>query len=399
MPVESRPPAGTISSSGASLPPPPGPPLPTVNPPTATFILQLFLIPLLIVSLVVLLWLLFSWVAHLGRDDARKLVEAIDRGDPSSWQRAFELADLLRSTDPRYEPLRRDRELAASLARLLEKDLAEPLRPAAGSAAAGEEAKGSAALDRRPDRVLQARLMRRMYLCRALGSFTVSDGLPVLLKAARQQRQPEEVEVRFSALEAIATLADRCEEGAVARPEVLEVLLEASRASDAFAGPRPRGEEAAALGYLPQAELRAVAAYALGVVGGPEAVDRLARMLHDPYPNARYNAATGLARHGDLRCLPVLKEMLDPTNEVALRDESNPRDQARKRTTVLLNGIKASVQLAQVQPAGELGELERAIRALQESPLSEVAYERQQVKDTAAEALRRMASRGRSSGS
>lgn len=380
----------------APLPPPPqpGPPLPPVNPPTATFILQLFLIPLLIVSLVVLLWLLFSWVAHLGRDDARKLVEAIDRGDPASWQRAFELADLLRSTDPRYEPLRRDATLAASLARLLERDLAEPLgrREEAPVPDPSEGAVPSASV---PDRALQTRLMRRMYLCRALGSFTVSDGLSVLLKAARQQRQPEEVEVRFAALEAIATLADRCDDPAVTGPEVLAVLLDASRASDQAAASPPPGEERAEPGYLPQAELRAVAAYALGVIGGPEALLRLAQMLHDPYPNARYNAATGLARHGDVRCIPILKEMLDPANEVALRDESNPNDQARKRTTVLLNGIKASVQLAQVQPQADLSELVPAIDRLQRSPLREVIYERQRVKDAAAEALRQLAERAR----
>jgi hypothetical protein len=357
-----------------------------VNPPTATFILQLFLIPLLIVSLVVLLWLLFSWVAHLGRDDARKLVEAIDRGDPASWQRAFELADLLRSTDPRYEPLRRDAALAGSLARLLERDLAEPLARD-DAAQAPDKPDGAAASAGVPDRALQARLMRRMYLCRALGSFTVSDGLSALLKAARQQRRPEEVEVRFAALEAIATLADRCEDAAVSGPEVLAVLLEASRASDPGQGLPPR-DDRPGLGYLPQAELRAVAAYALGVVGGPEALARLAQMLHDPYPNARYNAATGLARHGDPRCIPVLKEMLDPANEVALRDESNPNDQARKRTTVLLNGIKASVQLAQAQPQADLSDLEQAIDRLVRSPLREVVFERQRVKDTAQEALR-----------
>jgi hypothetical protein len=361
-----------------------------VNPPTATFILQLFLIPLLIVSLVVLLWLLFSWVAHLGRDDARKLVEAIDRGDPASWQRAFELADLLRSTDPRYEPLRRDAALAASLARLLERDLAAPLADhhAASDLARDAAARGAAV----PDRALQAILMRRMYLCRALGSFTVSDGLPVLLKAARQQQRPEEVEVRFAALEAIATLADRCEDPAVTGPDVLAVLLDASQASDQ-PGASPPAADSKGLGYLPQAELRAVAAYALGVVGGPEALVRLAQMLHDPYPNARYNAATGLARHGDLRCIPVLKEMLDPANEVALRDENNPNDQARKRTTVLLNGIKASVQLALAQPQADLSELAQAIQRLQQSPLPEVVFERQRVKDTAAEALKQL--RGR----
>ena len=50
--------------------------LPPVTPPTATFLIQLFLIPLLIVSIIVVLWLLFSWVAHMGRDNAAELAKA-----------------------------------------------------------------------------------------------------------------------------------------------------------------------------------------------------------------------------------------------------------------------------------------------------------------------------------
>src|SRR6476659_8764798 len=82
--------------------------LPPVAPPTATFILQLFLIPLLIVSIVVMLWLLFGWIAHMGHDNAGELVRGIERGDSGSGQLAFELASLLRSSDPKYDALRND---------------------------------------------------------------------------------------------------------------------------------------------------------------------------------------------------------------------------------------------------------------------------------------------------
>src|SRR5436305_1843925 len=81
--------------------------LPPVAPPTGTFILQLFLIPLLIVSTVVLLWLLFGWIAHMGHENAGDLVRGIERGDAGSGQLAFELAGLLRSSDPKYDALRR----------------------------------------------------------------------------------------------------------------------------------------------------------------------------------------------------------------------------------------------------------------------------------------------------
>src|SRR5438093_3423369 len=101
--------------------------LPPVAPPTATFILQLFLIPLLIVTIVVVLWLLFSWVAHMGRDNAGDLAKAIIRDDTASWQRAYELADLLHSPDPKHAGLRQDVELAGSLAAFLDRDLNQPL--------------------------------------------------------------------------------------------------------------------------------------------------------------------------------------------------------------------------------------------------------------------------------
>src|SRR5438094_3826083 len=86
-----------------------GAPLPPVSPPTATFILQLFLIPLLIVTIVVFVWLLFSWVAHMGRDNAHDLARAIERGETWSGESAYELADLLRSPDPKYEAIRSDK--------------------------------------------------------------------------------------------------------------------------------------------------------------------------------------------------------------------------------------------------------------------------------------------------
>src|SRR5688572_9064656 len=212
---------------------PGGGPLPNVTPPTATFVLQLFLIPLLIVSIVVVLWVLFSWVAHMGRDNAADLAKAIARNDAASWQRAYELADLLRSPDPKYAALRADRELAMTLARFLERDLAEPLEtseallPAASPATTYSGSQAPLGSERR------ARIMRRMYLCRSLGSFTITDGLPALLKAARQENDPVEVQVRFSAVEALATLADNCGPQALTSdPEVMETLITASREAD-----------------------------------------------------------------------------------------------------------------------------------------------------------------------
>src|SRR5204862_4413952 len=145
--------------------------------------------------------------------------------------------------------------------------------------------------------------------------------------------------------------------------------------------------------YRPHAELRAVAAYALGVIGGDDATQRLEQMLHDTYPNARFNAATGLARRGNAKCEGVLREMLDPANPLAVKDEINPNDQARTRITVLLNGISAALHLAEANPGADLTALKQAIQKLASGPLDEVTVDRNKVKNAATEALRLLGSK------
>jgi len=129
-----------------------------------------------------------------------------------------------------------------------------------------------------------------------------------------------------------------------------------------------------------------VAAYALGVIGGEQSAERLQQMLHDTYPNARYNAATGLARQGNEQCVGVLREMLDPENRLAVKDEANPNDQERKRTTVLLNGIKSTIQLAKTNPEADLTRLKAALEHLNSDPLEKVLFERGKIKSAATEA-------------
>ena len=340
--------------------------LPPVEAPTASFILQLFLIPLLIVSLVVLLWLVFNWMAHLGRDNPSALLRRLENFDENSWQAAKELADILRNPDPKYDALRNDSELAGRLAELLETDMKTP--------ATGQGKK--------------YRAQRRMFLCRALGMFHVTDGLPVLLKAANLERDVVEAEVRLAALEAIAMLADEKSLGPeTIRGEsgVMAALLAASRASDADEPPPSTSDDGVAV-YRPHAEVRGVAAYALGVVGGEVALARLAAMLHDTYPSARYNAATGLARNGDVRCIPVLKEMLAPNNQQAARDERYEADKDRKRAAVILSGIQATLKLHEENATADLAVLKAALDKLGAADLSHIKSDRVKLQSAAREA-------------
>jgi hypothetical protein len=341
--------------------------LPPVEAPTTTFLLQLFFIPLLIVSIVVLLWLMFSWMAHMGQDNPQELVRSLARGDDSSWQRAYQLADLLRSPDPKYDALRRDSKLAQELAAFLDKDL--------NVAARGDS-----------DAV---RVKRRMFLCRALGSFEVTDGLPVLMRATKLERDPVEVQVRLAALEGISTLAHNCgSEAFQTNPDLMAILLAASREPD-DAGPAPATTaDGQPTTYRPHAEIRAVAAYALGVIGGDEAITRLKVMLAGAYPSARYNAATGLARRGDAACVGVLREMLDPDNTHSASDENNERDKDRRRATVLMNGVRATLIYAEANPAADLTQLKAALKSLSVSPLAQLKTDRSKIQLAALEALR-----------
>ena len=337
--------------------------LPPVEAPTASFILQLFLIPLFIVSIVVLLWLTFSWMAHLGRDNPDALIRRLENFDENSWQPAKELADILRSPDPKYDALRNNGDLADKLADILARDMKTP---------PGSQGK-------------EFRAKRRMFLCRALGMFHVTDGLPVLLDCASQQRNVVEAEVRLAALEAIATLADNLgPEKIRSEEEVMPTLLAASRASDADEPSVSSVDEPAV--YRPHAEVRAVAAYALGVVGGTEAEERLVAMLSDTYPNARYNAATGLARRGDERCMRVLREMLSPDNMLAARYERHAADQDRKRTAVIFSGIQASLKLYERNPDADLTSLTNALAELAAADLIHIKSDRVKLKSAAREA-------------
>lgn len=312
---------------------PPSGDLPPVEPPTMGFILQLFVIPMVIVTIIVLIWLLFNWLAHMGSNPT-ELVADLKKLNDSSWQKALTLADLLRN--PRYEHLKRDAGLAKELASVLDQQI------------------DSANMDENPVRL-------RIFLCRALGEFQTPEVLPVLLRAATTERQPAEAEVRLGALQSLAVFIRYNDSEKLQGNELLrETLLNASRE-------QPQGIDE----NHTRAELRSQAAYALGVLGGEDALGRLEIMLADAYPNARYNAAVGLCRHGDVRALPVLIEMLDPQNVEAVSSEANEESKPWKRLKVIQNGLRAAGQLAEKSNSNDLAKLDAALQKVISSDLSQ----------------------------
>jgi len=295
---------------------------------------QLYLLALLGAALLVAFWLVFSWALPVERDP-QALVRSMRGPSHENWQKAHTLAELLRS--PHHAALRADAALCRELASILDEQFqTEQFRAA-------------------PDDPIQTQF--RVYLCRALGEFRVPDGLPSLLRAAEVSARSGCPEVQCAALEALAVLASNVGPSAFQNdPRALSVLRDAS-------GP---GQDAG--GSDGSARIASTATFTLGVVGGPAATQRLTELLADRRPDVRYNAATGLARHGELAALPVLLEMLDADNFLSLDRPSDAGPPERYRELVTRNAVRAVTRLAPVVPPGDRSVLSEALARLHSAP-------------------------------
>ena len=304
--------------------------LPPVQAPSAGFLVQLFLIPMIIVAIIVMVWVLFSWIAHMGTDP-RDLVRDLRSLNKASWQKAFTLSDLLR--DPNHPELKRDEKLAQELTEVLKMELQ------AGS-------------------MEPSRIRLRVFLCKCLGEFEIPVGLPQLLEAAKLQRSAEEIDVRYAAFESLAVLVANVGAEKMQQAELFSLLNETCQEFSDETGQRSV-----------KGELRSAAVFVLGVIGGDEALELLNQMLGDPHPNARYNAALGMARHGDLRSGDVLMTMLTPDNPDVVSGEQSATEKEAKRLRVMVNAIRAVGLLSEYHRAEQLKVLRDQLQKLSNSKL------------------------------
>ncbi|MBX7074033.1 MAG: HEAT repeat domain-containing protein [Pirellulales bacterium] len=307
--------------------------LPSVEPPSAGFILQLFVVPAVIVAIIVAVWLMFTWLAHMG-DNPSTYINALRRDNEARWQAAVNLANALRQPNSKFK---NNTEIADELAQLLQDELE-----------ASRQSKS------------QADVRVRVYICRALGEFNIPNGLPALLEAAKTQTSEADVPVRASAIEGIALLASGPAGEAVrANLKVASTLVECSTAEDPA--------------------VRTRAAFALGVIGGAEAQERLATLLKDPIADVRYNAATGLARLGDARAVDVLAEMLDPTRVRVIERKEDELAQEFKRFTIPQNALRAVEKLIDANPSVDVSALQTAMQPLTQSENTQLSHYAAQV--------------------
>jgi HEAT repeat protein len=283
--------------------------LPPVEAPSARFILQLFVVPAVIVAAVVLLWLVIESLARRDEGDVDEIVRTIGSSSQARFQKAHDLANML-NVPERYTKLITNRDAARQLGDVLEKEV--------------ETASDS-----------DASVYMRFYLTQALGRFRVEDGLPALVNTARGDPNRD---VRQLAIQSIGMTLK--ELGGLNPPE--PVKNEATV------------EGLLALGDEPDEVFRGEGAYLLGLAATPVGADprlteKLVELADDPTTDARFNAATALARLGHPRAGQAVAEMFDAesiASSVAglkpAAGESNLKaSQAAKRNSILNNALAA----------------------------------------------------------
>lgn len=304
--------------------------LPPVEPPSAAFLVQLFVVPLVIVSCGLFVVWGFYWLAQMG-NDPESYVRSLRRNNEGRWQVALNFANDLRG--PGGAALKNDPSLAGDLAGILADEVASG-RPAAG----GHTAEQS--------RTLCA------YLCRALGEFAVPEAAAPLIVRAADDSDPVTAQ---AAVEALAVLASNLTAAgrSFADPAAVETAVLSASRSEA----RP---------------LRSAAAYALGVLGGQPALERLRQLLDDAEADVRYNAAVGLARHGDAAAWNTLGEMLDEPDVAATPGDRRSQAERYRRAMVVVNALKGVGLLVDATGGPPPEPIARRIAALTKDPVPDV---------------------------
>ena len=283
--------------------PPPLADLPPVEAPSAGFIVQLFVIPAVIVFVVICIWLLFGKLAGGERDAMEyvRLMRASSTNFRAANRAAFELASLLQN-DPK---LASDPKLLGELTDLLEHELDQVENPEMAQ-----------------------------YVALALGRFNTLDAI------SKSGEKIDPVSALDRALDAKYTVGIRMAAAASLAKHAarLEGKLDDPRAVEALAK----------TGESEEPEIRQMAVYALGFLGGEPAAAALRVKLNDSDRFVRFNAAVALARRGDTASKGNLAEMLSSAalNQVVTLDSATEK-QAKIEAIELeaLNALQDSLKI------------------------------------------------------
>ncbi len=304
--------------------------LPTVEPPSAAFLVQLFVVPLAIVSCGLFVVWGFYWLAQMG-NDPESYVRALRRNNEGRWQVALNFANDLRG--PGGAALKNDAKLAGDLTGILDDEVASGRTNGSGHAA--EQAKTLCG-----------------YLCRALGEFSVPEAAVPLLQRAVDAGDPQTAQAAVEALAVLSSNLTSAGKSFADPAAVADALLTASRSD--------------------LSTLRSSASYSLGVVGGSDSVARLRELLDDGDDDVRFNAAMGLARQGSDAAWTILEEMLALPDVLPQEGDQKMQAERYRRAMIVVNAIKGVGVLvdSSKQPPPEV--ISRLITTLADDPVSDI---------------------------
>ena len=300
--------------------------LPPVEPPSAAFLVQLFLVPGVIVAIIVCVWLAFHWLAHLG-NDPQAYVRTLRRANEGRWQAALNLANDLRG--PNGSGLKADVKLASDLGSILDDEV--------GSGRTGEQSE-----------------TLRLYLCRALGEFSVPEAAPALVRRVNANDDEPTTQAAIEAIAVLATNLQKAGRSFENRDDVVAAVLAATTSANS--------------------RVRDACGFTLGVLGGERSIDGLLRLVGDPSADVRSNAALGLARLGQPDAYDTLSEML--ALEDVYLDEKTPDDKMQseryKRALVVVNALRGITMLIDATNEGPPSGIIKKIEELQQDSVAEV---------------------------
>lgn len=328
--TDARQPADADESAGASLPDLPRSldlphELPPVQPPSAGMIVQLFLVPAVIVAAIIGVYSLFGRVASQELDWRQLTTDVRSENPHVRWRGALGLAQMLDADAQRGE---KSQDLASRPE--IAEALADLYRQLIGQSNLNEEG-----------------LKQVEFLSKALGRLKVPQTIAPVLESGMEPTRNHDVRkhsliglaMMIGTLGPQNTLQDD--------PKLISRLIEISRESDPL--------------------FRHQAAFNLGLLPSPAAIEQLQVLLGDPDQMVQVNAAIGLARNDRTEGLVIFHELfreslrwkLNP-GEVKTQEEESAYFE---RMLMLLNSVKAISRLA---PKLSLQERTTFIRELNE---------------------------------
>jgi len=283
---------------------------------------QFFLIPLAVVAVIGVVYLGFRSMIVDTRGPREYLAEVQNGGTDRRWPAAYELSRLM--DDPK---VRADKSLAPALVK------------------AFEQAKDD-----------DPRIRR--YLALAIGRLDPPLPAEAIEVLSKSLDDPD----RVAAQDWVSRLTGWSDS------DLGEVRISTIWALGASGDPRV-ATHLLPFYQSPDAGVRKMVVYALGALPGDAQLDTLRAALQDAAPDVRWNAAVGLARHGDRQGAGVIRQMIDREYVEHIVTRGVRQDQDMDPIAdVMISGLHAAAILkdgTMREPIAALSQQDRSMKVRQ----------------------------------